>query len=37
MTTVNERLKALQITLPEAAPVVDGYVAVYVPADAVRG
>jgi hypothetical protein len=23
MTTVNERLKALQITLPEAPPVVD--------------
>jgi enamine deaminase RidA (YjgF/YER057c/UK114 family) len=32
MTTVYERLKALQITLPEAQPpVVDGYVAAFVP------
>jgi enamine deaminase RidA (YjgF/YER057c/UK114 family) len=32
MTTVYERLKALQITLPEAPPpVVDGYVAAFVP------
>jgi len=31
MTAVNERLKALQITLPEAPPVVDGCVAAFVP------
>ena len=31
MTTVNERRKALQITLPEAPPVVAGYVAAFVP------
>ena len=32
MTTVYERLKALQITLPEVLPpVVDGYVAAFVP------
>lgn len=32
MTTVYERLKALQITLPDVqAPVVDGYVASFVP------
>jgi len=32
MTTVYERLKALQITLPEdPPPVVDGYVAAFVP------
>jgi enamine deaminase RidA (YjgF/YER057c/UK114 family) len=33
MTTVYERLKALQITLPDVQPpVVDGYVAAFVPA-----
>jgi enamine deaminase RidA (YjgF/YER057c/UK114 family) len=32
MTTVYERLKALQITLPDVQPsVVDGYVAAFVP------
>jgi hypothetical protein len=32
MTTVYERLKALQITLPDVQPpVVDGYVASFVP------
>jgi enamine deaminase RidA (YjgF/YER057c/UK114 family) len=32
MSTVSERLKALQITLPDAPrPVVDGYVASFVP------
>jgi len=32
MTTVYERLKALQITLPDVPPpVVDGYVAAFVP------
>ena len=32
MTTVNDRLKALQINLPETPPpVVDGYVASFVP------
>lgn len=32
MTTVHERLKALQITLPDVQPpVVDGYVAAFVP------
>jgi enamine deaminase RidA (YjgF/YER057c/UK114 family) len=32
MTTVHERLKALQIALPDVAPpVVDGYVAAFVP------
>jgi hypothetical protein len=32
MTTVYERLKALQITLPAVPPpVVDGYVAAFVP------
>lgn len=32
MTTVEERLRALQITLPaEAPPVVPGYVPVFVP------
>lgn len=32
MTTVHDRLKALQITLPDVPPpVVDGYVAAFVP------
>jgi hypothetical protein len=32
MTTISERLKALQITLPEVPPpVVDGYLAAFVP------
>src|SRR6267378_2835108 len=31
MTSIYERLKNLQITLPGVPPVVDGYVAAFVP------
>lgn len=31
MTSIYERLKNLQITLPGVLPVVDGYVAAFVP------
>jgi hypothetical protein len=33
MTSIYERLKNLQITLPGVLPVVDGYVAAFVPFD----